>query len=173
MSPNEREEIRALAVRLLGLTDEQARTVASPEVDEAADGNAMIPTSEVDDLWRASRIDVARRRVVQKHLGWLPNPDLCWRILLDLFDAEHRGIEESIKGACLAADAPTTTALRHLGILFDEGLIIRYDDPSDRRRVHLLLSRDSKTLITAILAEQLSAERETEGKRPQLRWGST
>lgn len=64
----------------------------------------------------------------------------AWDILLDLYIAHASGNPVSITSACIGAAVPATTALRHLGQLHDEGLIVRENDPRDQRRTHVRLS---------------------------------
>lgn len=72
------------------------------------------------------------------------SPDLfgepAWDILLDLFIAAGEGKSVSVSSACIGSAAPATTGLRWLGILADEGLIVRENDPEDNRRVLVRLT---------------------------------
>ena len=61
-------------------------------------------------------------------------------ILLDLFVAYARDQQVSITSACLAADVPMTTALRYVTTLEAAGLVLRQEDPIDRRRSYVKLS---------------------------------
>ena len=58
-----------------------------------------------------------------------------WDILLDLFINQVRGIRVPTTSLCLAANAPQATALRHIGILEELGLLSRFRAPEDRRLV--------------------------------------
>ena len=64
----------------------------------------------------------------------------AWDILLDLYIAHARGKNVSVSSACIGSAAPPTTGLRWLGILQDEGLVLREADPRDHRRVNVRLS---------------------------------
>jgi hypothetical protein len=66
--------------------------------------------------------------------------DPAWDLLLDLFIAGREGREISVSSACIAANAPATTALRWICQLEREGLISRALDPGDGRRSHLHLT---------------------------------
>ncbi|WP_086607486.1 MarR family winged helix-turn-helix transcriptional regulator [Erythrobacter donghaensis] len=72
------------------------------------------------------------------------NPDLfgepAWDILLDLFIAQAEGKSVSVSSACIGSAAPATTGLRWLGVLADEGLVLRDPDPEDNRRVMVRLT---------------------------------
>lgn len=60
--------------------------------------------------------------------------DPAWDILLDLACARLSGKTVPVLSACAAAGVPTSTALRWIRVLVEEGLIRRWSDPSDRRR---------------------------------------
>lgn len=64
----------------------------------------------------------------------------AWDILLDLFIAQAEGKAVSVSSACIGSAAPATTGLRWLGILADEGLVVRENDPEDQRRVMVRLT---------------------------------
>lgn len=79
------------------------------------------------------------RRIRTKVMG----PDIfgepAWDIMLDLFYRQVQNQAVFVKGACLSADAPTTTALRWIDALADRAWISRSADPADKRRqtIHL------------------------------------
>lgn len=66
--------------------------------------------------------------------------DPAWDILLDLTAAraEHRRV--SVTSLCIAAAVPATTALRWISQMTEMGLLIREQDPEDRRRVFIALA---------------------------------
>jgi hypothetical protein len=72
------------------------------------------------------------------------NPKLfgepAWDILLDLYIAYAEGKSVSVTSACIGSAAPPTTGLRWLGMLADEGLVLRENDPEDNRRVLVRLT---------------------------------
>lgn len=80
----------------------------------------------------------------RKRAAIFGNPDLfgepAWDILLDLFIAQGEGKSVSVSSACIGSAAPATTGLRWLGVLADEGLVIRDNDPADLRRVLVRLT---------------------------------
>lgn len=77
-----------------------------------------------------------------------------WDILLDLFVQQAKGRQVSTTSACIASNAPMTTALRHLNILETHGLIqsskINHDD---RIRV-VELSATARKLMTDYLVRR-------------------
>ena len=80
----------------------------------------------------------------RKRAAIFGNPDLfgepAWDILLDLFIAHGEGKPVSVSSACIGSAAPATTGLRWLGVLADEGLVVRENDPEDHRRVLVRLT---------------------------------
>lgn len=68
--------------------------------------------------------------------------DPAWDILLELYAATLGQLRVSVTSLCHAAAVPATTALRWINQLEDRGLITRRDDPMDRRRQFLMLSKE-------------------------------
>lgn len=68
--------------------------------------------------------------------------EASWDIVLDLFINQVAGRKVSISSACIAANVPSTTALRYVYVLEGHGLIKRTDDRSDHRRSFLELSEE-------------------------------
>lgn len=60
--------------------------------------------------------------------------DPAWDILLEAFSAHLLKERTCVTALCNAAAVPSTTALRWLTKLVDDGLLIRCDDARDRRR---------------------------------------
>jgi DNA-binding transcriptional ArsR family regulator len=66
--------------------------------------------------------------------------DPAWDMLLDLFAARLEGSSVSVSSLCIASAVPPTTALRWITTLTDAGLVMRREDPSDRRRAFIILT---------------------------------
>lgn len=64
----------------------------------------------------------------------------AWDILLDLYVANAEGKTVSVSSACIGSASPPTTGLRWLGVLSEQGLILREHDPEDQRRVLVRLT---------------------------------
>jgi hypothetical protein len=94
-----------------------------------------------------SHLALARKayNLRRKRAALFGNPDLfgepAWDILLDLFIAHGEGKPVSVSSACIGSASPATTGLRWLGVLADEGLVVRENDPEDNRRVMVRLTR--------------------------------
>lgn len=87
----------------------------------------------------AEYLYAARRR--RDHL---PGSDMfgepAWDALLFVFISQGRERLVSITDVVAGAAAPPTTGLRWLGVLESRKLIIREDDPADRRRSYVKLT---------------------------------
>ena len=77
----------------------------------------------------------------------------AWDILLDLYVAAGRGQAVSVSNACLAADAPASTALRWLHHLQTEGLVERLADETDARRHYVRLTGAGLARMNEYFAE--------------------
>lgn len=75
--------------------------------------------------------------------------DPAWDILLVVALAEARQQRLTVTRICERVDGPTTTTLRWLNKLTDEGLLVRRDDLLDRRRKYIELSPAASSLMIA------------------------
>ncbi len=67
--------------------------------------------------------------------------DPAWDMLLGLFAAAGEGKTMSVTEACLLSTAPVSTAIRWIDIIERKGLVSRFPDTQDRRRIRLRLER--------------------------------
>ena len=74
--------------------------------------------------------------------------DPAWDILLDLYASELEGRKTTVSDACLASCVPSTTALRWVRKLGEDGVVKRSADSSDGRRIYLTLSEHAKSAIS-------------------------
>jgi hypothetical protein len=79
--------------------------------------------------------------------------DPSWDILLELFVSTLEGRKVTVSTACMAACAPTTTALRHIAYLVQEGLVVRRPHPGDARSTYLELTGQAITKLTQYFSE--------------------
>lgn len=91
---------------------------------------------------------IAARATRRKYLraDLLVEPD--WDMLLDLYAARLRGKQVSITSLCIAANVPSTTALRHIAAMVQHGEIRRTPDPVDQRRALIELSDETFNRMT-------------------------
>lgn len=87
----------------------------------------------------------------RKRAAIFGNPELfgepAWDILLDLYISHAESKSVSVSSACIGSAAPATTGLRWLGVLADEGLVVRENDPEDNRRVLVRLTAKGVTAM--------------------------
>ena len=80
-------------------------------------------------------------------------------ILLDLFVAAEENRQISVSSCCIAAEVPSTTALRWIETLKRHSLIQSYPDPYDRRRVYVELTEEARKRIRSYLGGVAAAPR--------------
>ena len=134
------DELTAIASRL--------RDVAATPADltEVASNAQRSQRSERRYLALAREAYALRR----KRVAIFGNPELfgepAWDILLDLYIAQAEGKPVSVSSACIGSAAPPTTGLRWLGVLADEGLVVRENDADDNRRELVRLTRTGRAI---------------------------
>lgn len=84
--------------------------------------------------------------------------DPAWDMLLDLYRAELDQYRVSVTSLCTASGVPTSTALRWLRALEEEGLITRRQDPLDGRRSFVALT----SAAVAAMDSYFTAVRQTQ-----------
>lgn len=95
----------------------------------------------------------ARRR-----RGRFFSPDLfadpAWDILLELYAAKLGQRKVSVSSLCVGAAVPATTALRWIGTLEKNGLLVRTADRCDARRFFVSLSERAASSMAAYFEQQ-------------------
>jgi DNA-binding transcriptional ArsR family regulator len=162
------EDIRALGRMVHDLSDHialLAQRVAAPPPPAPAQ-----PRGELGPDWLvlAARAEVQARRFREKLLPHELFLDPAWDMLLDLFVAHHLGQRVNISNACLAADIPLTTALRWLSKLEQHGLVVREDDPNDRRRAFVRLTPPAESAIAQWLIARQPQPPQATGPEDQI-----
>ena len=97
------------------------------------------------------------RRLRARHLVGLSLGEPAWDILLDLAVAHFWRRETSVTSLCIAADVPSTTALRWINSMTREGLIVRRPCLRDGRRSFLAIAPDTYHAMLALAADALRA----------------
>lgn len=77
--------------------------------------------------------------------------DPAWDMLLEIFVADLTQHKMPVSSACMSARVPATTGLRWLKVLERQGLIRRFDDPHDRRRVFVSLTPEAFTKMRLLV----------------------
>lgn len=75
--------------------------------------------------------------------------DPAWELLLALTLAQAQGRRTSITTLCNQVEIPASTALRWIAKLTDQGLFIRRDDETDKRRKFIELSPHAYATMVA------------------------
>jgi len=130
------------------LTD--ASSSAIPHRPPSTEGLAP----QADDtaiLLRASRDIVKTRNRRGQHLRGELFAEPAWDMLLDLFVAHLEGRRVYVTSLCIAANAPTSTALRYIQDMLKNGEILSASDPKDGRRRWLSLAENTVVAMTEIV----------------------
>jgi DNA-binding transcriptional ArsR family regulator len=94
--------------------------------------------------------------VQEARLRWLPDvvpPEPGWNLLLALYLANKCGARHTVSHMVDLSQSSQTTALRHINILQDAGLIYRERDDTDRRIFYLLLSEQGVQLMDGLFSD--------------------
>jgi hypothetical protein len=150
--------IAALVTRLEDLLAERERCgqgeTIGPDSGSLAAAPFAAPFARHPRL--VSPIDIASRRAIraremsrqrQLRAAFLPASlfaEPAWDMLLDLYAAHYEGKQVSVSSLCIAANVPSTTALRSIEAMTEQGCLVRRRDPNDGRRIFLTLSDVSR-----------------------------
>jgi DNA-binding MarR family transcriptional regulator len=134
--------------RLRELSDEVgriARTLASLSSGADADpGVAVAPRTTANRL-QTARSEIRVRRLRDQFFDPALFADPAWDMLLDLAAADLERRRVAVSSLCIAAAVPATTALRWIAQMTEQGLLARYPDPDDGRRVFIALTESART----------------------------
>ncbi len=115
------------------------RETISPDLEETA---ASPGDTRSRNEFLRNRISalIAARRARANYFDATLFSDPCWDMLLDLMNERLAGKEVAVSSLCIAAGVPQTTGLRRIDDLIRAGLLVRREDPKDRRRVFVDLA---------------------------------
>ncbi|MFS0738734.1 winged helix DNA-binding protein [Sphingomonas sp. 1P06PA] len=158
----------AEAARLRQLSEEVSRIarVLAGLSGERAGGGAIMPRASIptpDPLAERSldanaiRAMLRARRLRAHYFDSELFADPAWDMLLDLMAARIERRPVSVSSLCIAAAVPSTTALRWIKALTDQGLLRRVPDPRDARRVFIELDDASAGAMARCLAAMFAA----------------
>lgn len=136
------KSVEPFANQLSALSEEMQRLASllnhskSGEEPSAGGGGARAArTIDGNLVKRLIRVERARSAAVGgKILG-----DPAWNILLDLLLASIEGRRVAVSSACIVAGVATTTALRLVNRMVDDGVLVRVPDELDGRRNFLAI----------------------------------
>lgn len=105
----------------------------------------------------AARAKRARELLRQRRLrsDFLPATlfaEPAWDMLLDLYAAHYEGKPVAVSSLCIAANVPSTTALRSIDAMTRAGYLERKRDPKDARRIFLTLGDSARQGLDAYFA---------------------
>jgi hypothetical protein len=132
------QEVERIAAMLAALSEEDEAAA------EAAKGKIRVDAGLVRGIIRARRL---RDQFFRSDLF----ADPAWDMMLDLFAARLEQRRVAVSSLCIAASVPSTTALRWIKSLCDQGLFVRKADPEDGRRVFIELGDASAAALDAYL----------------------
>jgi DNA-binding MarR family transcriptional regulator len=98
------------------------------------------------------------RRLRGRHLPGLALGEPAWDMLLDLSVASYWRRETSVTSLCIAADVPSTTALRWISSMTKAGLIERRSCQRDGRRSFLAIAPETYQAMLALAADAIRTE---------------
>ena len=138
------QRLRAMAEELLALADAMENEELCRNSKSAFDKLSLQTLSNQLSSTLAARLVYRERRRRQQFFDNKLFGEPAWDILLDLYAAAENGRPVYVTDACVAADAPLTTALRWISVLENAGLIVREADKADARRILVRLSADGR-----------------------------
>ena len=79
--------------------------------------------------------------------------DPAWDMLLDIYASHLEGRIEAVSSICVASGVPSTTAIRWIKLLEQQGWIRRSPDPSDGRRCFLALTGKAEAAMERFFSQ--------------------
>ncbi|WP_404480187.1 hypothetical protein [Novosphingobium sp. BL-52-GroH] len=148
----QREMLEQLSQQAAHLNDALAKfTALNPHLQVAQSAEGLMNGDEIIRADQLTEItpELAKlalglyrvRRKREDHLDKEIMGEAGWDILLDIYARQSEGKTVSITSACIGSAVPSTTALRWVSILVDRGLLTRHEDPEDKRRAFLTLTK--------------------------------
>jgi DNA-binding MarR family transcriptional regulator len=128
------------------LVQERAVIAPTPAGHNFLSSGAASPGALARQIYEARRLRSADLSVVDDLFQ-----EPIWDLLLDLYIAHVERREVAVTSACVAANVPATTALRAISALVQRGLVERSNDPDDRRRILLHLSKAGQAAMERYL----------------------
>lgn len=160
-------DLRARAAKLIEMGQEMLLQ-ADAMADTPPDGVALLD-SDREILVRAKwTLEDRKRRSRFFRSDLFGEPG--WHILLDLFIQQKVGKRTSVMAARIGSGAATTTALRYLALLIEDGLVEREGDPSDGRRSWLSLTPQAMETMTEYLDAGTMPQRSVPGRAIGTDW---
>ena len=112
------------------------------------------PEVSAEAVSRVIKARQERSRYLPQHLFSEPN----WDMLLDLLHAEISFRRVTVTDLCIASGVPSTTALRYLKSMVQQGMITRRADHLDGRRNFVELTPEFSNALRLYFAEVVEAQ---------------
>ena len=152
------QQVDAIAKRVCGFDGQSQQTSTEKPLFDYGESTRAMPEQFVTGGRpslpdpRLVREIIRRRQARARFFDSEMFADPAWDMLLDLTaaDAEHRRV--SVTSLCIASGVPTTTALRWVKQMCDDGVFERVRDTSDKRRVFISLSDKSREAMAGYFA---------------------
>ena len=117
--------------------------------------SALPQLPDANDAGTLDERDLLRRVIGERNLrssrGGVALPEAAWNVLTCAYLAELEQERLTVKVASLSACVPMTTALRHIALLVNQGLMGRQPYMLDRRVVRLELTENGRALVSNYL----------------------
>lgn len=151
-----RETGRDAFVQIGMLSDEVSRIADQLARLASMKEGPLLPAVATDrsaaETARSLREIIRKRQVRKQFFPAELFADPAWDIMLDLAAARLEGKQVSVSSLCIAADVPTTTALRWIKGMTDAGMLARRSDPGDGRRSFIDLSDEAADAMERYIA---------------------
>lgn len=105
------------------------------------------------DLKRLARA----RRIRERYFDPGLFADPTWEMLLELAISDLEDNKVTVTSLCAAASVPYATAYRRVTQMIDNGMLIRLPDSEDRRRVHIVMTPETREKLNRVLDELISS----------------
>ena len=122
-------------------------SAARPRGDAVVFAPRPVPASAEDVARRL--YDIAVRRTAALGADLFSDP--AWLMLLDLYLSEAKGERLCVTAVCAGSCSSSSTALRYVGLLQRNGLIVRHPDERDGRRSYVQLTARAREALTVLL----------------------
>lgn len=109
-----------------------------------------------DDLPEFARHLLAGRKQRDRYFDPILFSNPAWDILLNLFVAGAEGRAVTLLDSCLASTVPQGVALRWLGYLKQEEMVLEGSDPAHPRETTIRLSDQTRRAIASYLGSLVS-----------------
>lgn len=150
LDPAEMRDVARTLLRLADAIDQEWSPDDNRLVYSWPSGAARIERNAIELAKRAVML-LEQRKLRERYLPSDLFGDPAWYMLLDLFVQFAGGAKVSITSLCIAAYCPSTTALRHIGQLEEQGLIVREASPTDARVKLLSLTKQGVLGVGRVL----------------------